>query len=102
VSVITDVMLCASDSETAAVEHINAQMPSLCASGGRLEMVTDKDRFGGTKVPSRGAWGGAFNFLDFGSFIDAVKAAPWKFRSYVVLILWDEFDDSPHVVTLGP
>jgi hypothetical protein len=99
-SLITDVILCAHDTETAAIDALNTYLPSLSRGGGKLDLIGDSDHFGGSKVTSHYPWGGAFNYLDHEAFIDAVKAAPWRFRNQVVVIMWDK-DDQLTVHELG-
>lgn len=87
-SLITDVILCAHATEADAIHTLNTYLPSMSRDGGKLDLIGDADKFGGTKVVSRYAWGGAFNYLDHAAFLAAVRAAPWQFHDQVVLIMW--------------
>ena len=70
-SLITDVAIIAHDSERDAVWSLCSAlpvMPDQLGDGFKLDS--------GTKAGSFAAWGGAFNYLDWEDFCEAVTSAP--------------------------
>lgn len=89
-SQITDVAIIAHDSELAAIGSLSAVLGVTPAQFGcRFELDS------GTKAGSFAVWGGAFNYLNWESFSEAVRSAPWRFPSWVTIIRNGESDDDP-------
>lgn len=101
-SVITDVMVCAHMGEKDAIEALDAFLARWYGAtpAPKLACAGPSAASGGNKVASYSMWGGAFNHLDDGDFLEAAKTAPWRFPDWVVIIMWCEFRDLPLVWTV--
>lgn len=103
---ITDVVVITSGREDAAIEAVNTAMREHAKSPypGEFELrpVGSGDDFGGAKATSARVYGGYFNYLPWGEFCDAIRAAPWRLPGSVLAWIDSESDeDGPTVLRPG-
>jgi hypothetical protein len=85
-SVVTNVILTCDLQEDAAV----AKMNSWLSAAGHGRLVDVSGVAGGEKSMEAGVWVAAFNYLQIGGFIEAVRECPWEHPENVRLFMQGE------------
>lgn len=84
-SFLTDVAVVTIHGDDDAMAFVNARLAQGCSHPQRLAKTDlDEAGAGGYKVTSLVVYAACFNYLDFGGFEDAVRAAPWRLPGCVV------------------
>ncbi len=58
------------------------------------QLVSVDNLFGGWKHPGISCWGGGFNHLDVGEFVDVFRAQEWRCPEQALMILTTENEPS--------
>lgn len=89
-SVVTDVVLCASEDDQAAVDAVNHWIKTEAGLLGRLNLAAPAQRFGGSKWAQHAVWAAAFNHLDLDALLSAIARAPWQSPAEVSVTAWPQ------------
>ena len=91
-SVITDALIVTMHGDDEAIAHVNLWLEQNDSRKPRFARLdAEKAGAGGTKVSSMVLYAAAFNKVDLGGLVGAIRAAPWRARSSVVAYFDDEF-----------
>lgn len=88
-SCITDVLIVARGGEGEALASVNAWLTVNDPRKQHLDEIST-DGAGGGKVSSMALYAAAFNYVDLWGLLDAIRAAPWRIPSTVVVYVDDE------------
>jgi hypothetical protein len=102
VSFLTDIAVVTIGSEDEAIAYVNARLTEAVNDPRHRLRKTDLEEAGagGTKVTSLVVYAACFNWLDFGSFEEAVRAAPWRLPGCVVVYV--DGEESPNTFVFSP
>jgi hypothetical protein len=86
------------DDNWPAINHINEYL----SSENKGVLTNIGKHAGGHKALQVEVFGGAFNYLDWEGFAQALRTAPWESPENVVLLVQDEHDEILKPVWLNP
>jgi hypothetical protein len=96
-SVITDVVIIASDGEDEALAYLNEWLAENDSRKQQLREISLGEG-GGSKATSATTYAACFNHLDLGGLEEAITRAPWKLPGSVVAY-FDYEMGSPYVIS---
>ena len=99
-SLVTNVILTADTSESEAVEWVNTHFIREDEKPFVL-LNSDNAPLAGRKSLERTVCLGAFNFLDLGRLVEAIKSAPWTRPETVQLFVSQQHEEKFRAMNLG-
>ena len=65
-----------------------------------LDLTEPVEGWGGTKAPQAALWAGAFNHLDWDTFVEWIESRPWKAPKRVTVLVWFEESETVRALRL--